>query len=71
MTNSFGRFTFDGVPTGSFYVVQVISKRYRFDIPSYSFDLVDNVSDMVFTGSESKTALPADPGKSISTIKKQ
>lgn len=66
MTNSFGRFIFDGVPTGSFYVVQVLSRRYRFETPSYSFDLTDNLTDLVFIGSESKVAPPPAPvnGKS-------
>lgn len=71
LTNSFGRFTFDGVPTGSFYVVQVVSRRYRFETPSYSFDLVDNLSDLVFIGSESKGVPPAPAtGKSVSISKK-
>ena len=48
-TNSFGRFVFEAVPTGNFYVVQIMSKRYRFDTSSYSFDLVENVSDVTFT----------------------
>ena len=67
VTNSFGRFVFDGVPTGNFYVVQIVSKRYRFVTSSYSFDLVENVNDVTFTAVPSRFESPL--GKSGLIIK--
>jgi uncharacterized repeat protein (TIGR01451 family) len=48
-TNTFGRFLFKDVAVGEFYLVSVVSKRYTYQTPSFNFDLVDNVTDIVFT----------------------
>jgi hypothetical protein len=49
-TNSFGYFTVFDVPAGSSYVVAAMSKRYRFEQPSYAVALDDNVDGLIFIG---------------------
>ena len=48
VTNSFGFFRFDGVPTGSSYVMSVSAKGYRFE--TRLVEVNDGVSDLTFVG---------------------
>lgn len=47
-TNAFGYFKVDNLPVGFFYIVTVDHKRYKFDNPSQSFSLDDNVTGIEF-----------------------
>jgi hypothetical protein len=47
-SNVFGYFKVDALPVGFFYVVTVDHKRYKFDNPSQSFSLDDNMSGIDF-----------------------
>jgi hypothetical protein len=47
-TNSFGYYTFTGLPVAQFYVVSVSNKRYAFSDPSRSFILNDDEVDIDF-----------------------
>jgi len=60
-TNSFGRFAFRDVPVGSFYILTVVSKRYTFETASYSFDLVDNLTDIEFIAQIPGRVVPQPP----------
>ncbi|MEQ1764132.1 MAG: isopeptide-forming domain-containing fimbrial protein [Pyrinomonadaceae bacterium] len=64
LTNSFGRFAFQDVPVGDFFIVNVESRRYTFQVPSFSFSLADNVTDLVFiandAGSPPNNVKPAE-----------
>lgn len=44
-SSSFGFFRFNSLPTGTIYVIQVISKRYQF--PARVLQLDDNVTDLI------------------------
>lgn len=48
LTNSFGYFTFEGIPTGQTYVLNISTKRHRFPIDSQTITLTDDVSGIVF-----------------------
>ena len=48
LTNSFGYFSFDGVPAGGSYVVSVAAKRFTFAQSSILVNARDNVSDVDF-----------------------
>ncbi len=48
ITNSFGLYTFEGLETGSFYVMSVSHKRYRFADAQRAFTLNDNISGFDF-----------------------
>jgi hypothetical protein len=48
-TNSFGYYRFEDLTVGETYVLQVISKRYRFANPSIVVSLQDNIANADFT----------------------
>jgi hypothetical protein len=48
-TNSLGRYQFDGLRVGDFYIITVTSKRYAFEPDTYSFVLNDVVENLDFT----------------------
>ena len=64
MTNTFGRFAFNGVETGEFYVISVINKRYRFVNSSFAFNLNENLTSIVFTEASSRFGGPTGVSKS-------
>jgi uncharacterized protein len=47
-TNQFGRYTFNDLNTGDFYILSVSHKRYSFTPSSRQFQLDDNLDDMSF-----------------------
>lgn len=49
VTNAFGYYSFDDVPTGRTYSVSVSSKRYQFVVPTRIVALDDEVSGLDFT----------------------
>lgn len=49
ITNPFGYYTFNDVPIGT-YVIAVSTKNYNFDPPSYTLDVMDNMTAINFTG---------------------
>lgn len=51
-TNTFGAFTFSEVDTGEFYILTVKSRKYMFQPSQMSFQLVDSLTDLVFTVAE-------------------
>lgn len=51
-TNNFGYFRFEGIAVGHFYVLTVKSKGNTFEPDTYSFQLWDEVTDIVFQASE-------------------
>lgn len=48
VTNSFGHYRFEDLSVGETYVVQVMSKRYRFANPSMVISLQDNIANADF-----------------------
>lgn len=48
MTNTFGYFRFEGIPSGEFYVVSVNSPRYYFPEPSIGISVSDSIFDLRF-----------------------
>lgn len=44
LTNSFGYFSFEGLPSAHLYVLEPASKRYQFSPESQSFSLSDNLT---------------------------
>jgi hypothetical protein len=52
-TNQLGRYSFEGIEAGQTYVITVgPSRRYRFDSPSRTVAVADEVTDADFIGSE-------------------
>lgn len=51
LTNPFGYFSFEGLDSGEAYLVQVFSKRYRFEESSRFVNLTDNITDVDFVTS--------------------
>ena len=50
VTNTFGKFVFEGLDTGSTYVVEIVnSRRHRFTNNTRALQLYDDVTEMVFT----------------------
>jgi len=49
-TGSFGYYSIDGLRTGETYVVTVGQGRYTFQVPSRVVSLIDNITDLDFTG---------------------
>ncbi|MGH9820735.1 MAG: MSCRAMM family protein, partial [Pyrinomonadaceae bacterium] len=50
LTTSFGYFSFDGVATGNAYVLNVESRRYRFENMPRVISVQDNISDLEVVG---------------------
>lgn len=48
LTNPFGYYRFDEVPSGTIYVLSVQSKRYQFAQPTLTISVTDNISDLNF-----------------------
>jgi hypothetical protein len=49
-SNPFGYYQFGDVPAGATYVLSVEAKGYRFDTPTMTVTVSDNVGDLVFIG---------------------
>ncbi|MEQ1764129.1 MAG: carboxypeptidase-like regulatory domain-containing protein [Pyrinomonadaceae bacterium] len=50
-TNTFGYYTFKGLPVGDFFVMTVQHRRYLFVSGSVSFSLEDNIAGLDFQAS--------------------
>lgn len=50
ITNAFGYFSFEGVPVGEFYTINVQSKRYTFANLPYAFTLGEDLTASAFVG---------------------
>jgi hypothetical protein len=48
LSNAFGYFSFQGIPTGQTYVLSISTKRHRFPIDSQTITLTDDVTGIVF-----------------------
>jgi len=51
ITNAFGYFTFENVPVGGFYTINVQSKRYTFENLPFAFTLGEDFTASAFVGS--------------------
>lgn len=49
-TNTAGYYSFENIPTGAYYLVRVVSRRYRFAVRN--LPVSDNLSGIDFTGTE-------------------
>lgn len=54
LTNGFGNFEFDNIPTNVLYTVTVSKKGYSFMPPSQSFTLTDNITGVNFSGTAAR-----------------
>ena len=52
VTNTFGYYNFNDIPSGAAYVVTVSSRRYTFSNPSQVVNVSDNVSELNFIANE-------------------
>ena len=50
-TSSFGYFSFEGVPSGATYLVEISSKRYQFANPSRTISVEESIADLDFLAS--------------------
>lgn len=50
VTNAFGRYRFDDLEVGDFYVLSIQSKRYRFPNSPYAFTLSEDLTSTTFIG---------------------
>ena len=48
LSNAFGYFSFQGIPTGQTYVLTISTKRHRFPIETQTINLTDDVTGIVF-----------------------
>lgn len=53
-SNSFGKYSFDGLPAGHVYIVAVSSRRYAFSNPTQAVSVMDNVSGVDFIAGSSQ-----------------
>ncbi|MGQ0543420.1 MAG: carboxypeptidase regulatory-like domain-containing protein, partial [Blastocatellia bacterium] len=58
-TNNFGKFRFGNVATGVSYTVSISAKQYVFTPSSQTVLLLDNVSNLNFSGTENRPPPPA------------
>jgi conserved repeat domain len=63
LSNTFGYFSFEGIPSGQVYIVSVNSKRHSFPVDTQTITLNDDISDLIFTA-EAPTSFG---GKSLLT----
>ncbi|HKP69285.1 MAG TPA: carboxypeptidase-like regulatory domain-containing protein [Pyrinomonadaceae bacterium] len=54
LTNPFGFFSFDNVPSGATYLMEITSKRYAFEQPSRTINVEDSISDIEFVSTPQK-----------------
>lgn len=51
VTNHFGYFTFTGIPSSQFYLIEVDNRQYVFSPPRHSLMIEDNIAGLTFIGS--------------------
>lgn len=52
VTNPFGYFNFDDLPSGETYVLRVSSKTHQFAEPTQIISVTDNISNIIFTAND-------------------